>query len=171
MSLTTFVSWPRSFRSSEATDARRPCASSDEVRRRMQRQARRDTTPELALRRALWGRGLRYRVDVSPVAGLRRRADIVFSRARVAVFVDGCFWHSCPDHGSVPRANRGWWIAKLEANVRRDRDTDALLQSSGWTVIRVWEHEEQMHAADHVEAVLAAAARGCIHGDPNHLQV
>ncbi len=129
----------------------RPGASSDEIRRRMQRQARRDTKPELALRRELWRRGLRYRVDVAPISGLRRRADMVFTRARVAVYVDGCYWHSCPEHATVPKANREWWTAKLEANVARDRDTDVRLQSAGWQVVRVWEHEGIAAAADRVE--------------------
>ena len=83
----------------------------------MRANRRRDTGPELALRRELHRRGLRYRVDHAPIAGLRCRADIVFTRARVAVFVDGCFWHACPEHGNIPTANREWWQAKLELNV------------------------------------------------------
>src|SRR5262245_31016769 len=101
----------------------RPVASSPAIRARMQRQARRDTAPELALRRALHSRGLRYRVDAK-VVGARRRADVVFSTAKVAVFVDGCFWHTCPLHGTVPKSNRDWWVAKLAANAERDRATD-----------------------------------------------
>lgn len=120
----------------------------------MERQARRDTKPELALRRELWRRGLRYRVDVAPISGVRRRADVVFSGLRVAVYVNGCYWHSCPDHATVPKANRDWWVAKLEANVRRDRDTDLTLRSAGWEVVRVWEHEATTVAADRVEAVV-----------------
>lgn len=119
----------------------------------MQRQAGRDTKPELALRRELWRRGLRYRVDLAPISGLPRRADMVFSRARVAVYVDGCYWHSCPDHATVPKANRDWWVAKLEANVKRDRDTDARLRWAGWEVVRVWEHETIVDAADRIESV------------------
>jgi DNA mismatch endonuclease (patch repair protein) len=137
----------------------RPGASSEEIRRRMQRQARRDTKPELALRRELWRRGLRYRVDVAPISGLRRRADMVLSRARVAVYVDGCYWHSCPEHATVPKANREWWIAKLEANVARDRDTDARLTAAGWKVVRVWEHEPIEDAADRIEAVVRLRSR------------
>ncbi len=112
----------------------------------MERQVRRDTKPELALRRAVWRLGLRYRVDVAPIPG-RRRADLVFTRANVAVYVDGCFWHSCPQHATVPKANREWWVAKLQANVARDRDTDARLAERGWVVIRVWEHEDVDKAA------------------------
>lgn len=134
----------------------RPAASSEEIRRRMQRQARRDTKPERALRRELWRRGLRYRVDIAPISGLRRRADMVFTRARVAVYVDGCYWHSCPEHATVPKTNRDWWIAKLKANVARDRDTDARLVAAGWKVVRVWEHESVTAAADRIEVVTRA---------------
>lgn len=87
---------------------------------------------------------------------MRRRADIVFTRAKVAVYVDGCFWHSCPDHATVPKANRDWWIEKLAANVRRDRDTDERLHSAGWEVVRVWEHEDASQAADEVERIVRA---------------
>ncbi len=120
----------------------------------MERQARRDTKPELALRRELWRRGLRYRVDLAPIGGLRRRADLVFTRAMVAVYVDGCYWHSCPVHATIPKANRRWWIAKLAANVERDRDTDARLRDAGWMVVRVWEHEIVPEAADRVAAIV-----------------
>jgi DNA mismatch endonuclease (patch repair protein) len=120
----------------------------------MERQARRDTRPEVALRRELWRRGARYRIDVAPVPGIRSRADLVFPAAKVAVYVDGCYWHRCPDHATVPKANRDWWIAKLEGNVERDRDTDARLGSAGWEVVRVWEHEAISDAADRVEAVV-----------------
>jgi DNA mismatch endonuclease (patch repair protein) len=120
----------------------------------MERQARRDTDPELALRQELWRRGLRYRVDVPPIRGLRRRADLVFSRAKVAVYVDGCYWHSCPIHATVPKANREWWVAKLEANVVRDRDTDSRLGEAGWVVVRLWEHEAVLEAADRVQGIV-----------------
>jgi len=122
----------------------------------MQQQGRRDTAPELAVRREVWRRGLRYRVDVAPVRG-RRRADLVFTRAKVAVYVDGCFWHCCPLHATTPRSNQEWWTAKLDANVARDRATDEELSSAGWTVVRVWEHEEPAAAASRVEAALRTA--------------
>lgn len=125
-------------------------ASSPAVRRRMQDQRARDTSPELALRRLLHAAGLRYRVDRPPLPGLRRRADLVFGPARLAVFVDGCFWHSCPQHGNSPRTNQQWWADKLERNRRRDRDTDARLQAAGWQVLRVWEHEDPEEAAARV---------------------
>jgi DNA mismatch endonuclease (patch repair protein) len=111
---------------------------------------RRDTAPEVALRKALHKRGLRYRVDVPVIAGSRRRADVVFPRARIAVFVDGCFWHSCPQHATTPKTNREWWEEKLAANVARDRATDHQLAQEGWQVIRVWAHEEADTAAEAV---------------------
>lgn len=120
----------------------------------MRNQRRRDTSAELAIRREVWRRGLRYRVDVAPIPGLRRRADLVFSKRRVAVYVDGCFWHQCPIHATFPKANSDWWRAKLEANVARDRDTDRRLADLGWTVIRVWEHEQAAVAADRIEAAV-----------------
>lgn len=107
----------------------------------------RDTKPELALRRRLHARGLRYRVDAPPLATARRRADIVFVSARVAVFVDGCFWHRCPIHGTLPMSNRDYWQPKLDRNAERDRETDGLLKAAGWLVIRVWEHEDPAMAA------------------------
>jgi len=119
----------------------RPVPSSESVRRRFERQGRRDTKPELALRRRLHAMGLRYRVDRQLIKGLRRRADLVFAGPRVAVFVDGCFWHLCPEHGNLPKSNHDWWRDKLEANVARDRDTDHRLAEADWIVLRVWEHE------------------------------
>lgn len=126
-----------------------PVASSEEIRRRMATTKRRDTGPELALRSALHRMGLRFFVD-RRVLGRRRRVDIVFPTERVAVFVDGCFWHSCPVHGTIPRRNREWWIEKLDSNRARDADTDQTLRESGWTVMRFFEHEEVALAADAV---------------------
>lgn len=134
----------------------RPTPADDATKRRFQRQARRDTTPELLLRRELWRRGLRYRVD-HRVVGRRRRVDIAFTKARVAVFVDGCFWHSCPIHATRPKNNGEWWAAKLEANMTRDRATDRELVDAGWTVIRVWEHEPVVEAADRIERFVRTA--------------
>lgn len=125
------------------------------TRARMSRQRRRDTAPEMALRRELHRRGLRFFVDRAPIAGMRRRADLVFPRRRVAVYVDGCFWHRCPLHATAPKNNAQWWDEKLAANVRRDRDTDARLTDAGWTVVRVWEHEDATTAADRVQLFLA----------------
>jgi DNA mismatch endonuclease (patch repair protein) len=108
----------------------------------------------MALRRELHRRGLRYRVNVPPIRGLRCRADIVFSNRRVAVFVDGCFWHSCPEHGTTPVTNQSYWCAKLARNLERDRANDRALAEAGWTVVRVWEHESPLAAADRVVASL-----------------
>ena len=124
----------------------------------MQGNRKRDTRPELALRRELHRRGLRYRVDASPLPGLRCRADIVFTRPRVAVFVDGCFWHSCPEHGTRPSTNAVYWKAKIGRNVERDRRNDAHLSAEGWTVIRVWEHEDPAIAAQQIIGVLRFAS-------------
>jgi DNA mismatch endonuclease, patch repair protein len=119
----------------------------------MSRQRRSGTEPELELRRELHRRGLRYRIGYRlDVAGLtRRRADLVFTRQKVAVFVDGCFWHACPVHATSPKANEAWWAAKLAGNVARDRDTDSRLTAVGWSVVRIWEHESVGDAADRVE--------------------
>jgi DNA mismatch endonuclease (patch repair protein) len=129
-------------------------ASSSGARSRMQSQRARDTAPELKIRRLLYSAGLRYRVDRAPVAGLRRRADILFGRARVAVFIDGCFWHSCPEHGTKPKVNSARWEAKLLRNLERDRDTDQRIQRAGWMVVRVWEHEEPAAAAARIIATV-----------------
>lgn len=134
--------------------AERPVPSSPGVSARMSRARRRDTEPEMLVRREAHRRGLRYRVD-SPLPGMpRRRADMVFARRKVAVFVDGCFWHSCPAHTSIPRANRDWWLAKLHKNSERDRETDEHLNKLGWTVLRFWEHEEPIAVVDTVERVV-----------------
>lgn len=122
----------------------------------MQRQARRDTVPELALRRALHRLGLRYRVDRAVGPGVRRRADVVFGGAKVAVFVDGCFWHRCPQHATDPKANAQWWRDKLDRNVARDRETDATLAAQGWLVVRVWEHEDAVAAAARIAELVRA---------------
>lgn len=115
----------------------------DPVRSRNMAAVRRtDTKPELALRSALHRDGLRFRKDF-PIRldGARARPDIVFTRARIAVFVDGCFWHSCPQHGTRPATNTDYWNPKLERNAARDRRNTEALTSAGWTVIRIWEHD------------------------------
>ena len=131
-----------------------PVASSDEARNRMRANRSRDTKPEKQLRSLLHRQGFRFRVDISPIPGVRRRADIVFTRAKVAIFVDGCFWHGCPDHATWPKANAKFWREKIEANRRRDADTNAKFEEAGWTVIRVWEHEDPFSAARSVAAAL-----------------
>lgn len=114
----------------------------------------RDTSPELALRRRVHRLGLRYRVNERPLRSLRRTGDLLFRRAKLVVFVDGCFWHSCPDHGSLPATRQEWWTAKLERTVQRDRETNAALRAAGWTVLRIWEHEDMDEAAQRVVATL-----------------
>jgi len=121
--------------------AKRPKASSPDALRRMKATRRRDTAAEMAIRSALHTRGLRFRVDRSILPGVRRRADIVFVTAKVAVFVDGCFWHCCPIHQTYPKANMKWWTAKLQANRQRDADTNRQIREAGWFVARIWEHE------------------------------
>jgi DNA mismatch endonuclease, patch repair protein len=132
-------------------------ASTPGVRSRMQVQRTRDTAPEMAVRRLLHAAGLRYRVDRAPLKGVRRRADIVFGPAKVAVFIDGCFWHGCPEHGRPQtNANPEYWSAKMARNRARDEDTDARLIACGWLVVRAWEHEEPERVAANIEAVVRA---------------
>lgn len=133
--------------------------------RRMSHQRTRDTEPEMLLRRELHRRGLRYRVDASLPGLPRRRADILFTRARVAVFVDGCFWHGCPEHKTAPTTNGAWWAAKLARNIERDRETDAHLTSLRWTVLRVWEHEDIEQAATDIEQIVRSRQRRRVDGD------
>ncbi|WP_093577154.1 very short patch repair endonuclease [Amycolatopsis rubida] len=120
----------------------------------------RDTRPEKVLRSLLHAMGLRFRVCARPVAEVRRTADVVFPKARVAIFVDGCFWHGCPEHYRLPRTNTAYWDDKITGNQTRDRQTDELLQEAGWTVMRVWEHEDAAVAARKV-----ALAVSCAHDD------
>lgn len=131
-------------------------ASSDHTRRAMRGNKSRDTEPELAVRRLVHGMGLRYRVNARPLPLLRRTADLVFPKRRVAVFIDGCFWHGCPAHHRQPAANAEYWTAKVERNRARDRGTDAALNDAGWTVLRYWAHEEPDHVADEIYAVVTA---------------
>lgn len=128
-------------------------ASTEGSRRSMTSNRRRDTGPELAVRTLLHAVGLRYRVDFAPLGG-RRRADIVFTRAKVAVFIDGCFWHGCPLHATYPKRNSEYWLPKLRRNTERDRETDQSLLSAGWTVVRFWEHEDPGDVARQVEHLI-----------------
>lgn len=124
----------------------------------MQAAKQRDTAAELALRSELDRLGLRYVVDKSPIAGIRSRADVVFEANRVAVFVDGCFWHGCPEHGTWPKANGEWWREKIETNRRRDTATNQKLTEAGWKVIRVWSHEDTQAAADQIARMVFGTA-------------
>lgn len=123
-------------------------ATSEATRRSMQGNRGRDTGPEIAVRRIVHSRGLRYRVDARPLAALNRRADLVFSRAKVAVFIDGCFWHGCPDHHTVAKANATYWAEKVAGNRRRDLDTSERLKDAGWLVLRFWEHQPPSEVAE-----------------------
>ncbi|MFD9867114.1 very short patch repair endonuclease [Streptomyces niveus] len=116
-------------------------ASSAGRRRNMQAIRSRDTKPEQLIRRLVHAQGLRYRVAARPLPNLRRTADLVFRPVKVAVFIDGCYWHGCPDHYVAPRTNSGYWSGKVAGNISRDRDTDQQLSEAGWTVLRFWEHE------------------------------
>ncbi|GAB2742373.1 hypothetical protein GCM10027072_42650 [Streptomyces bullii] len=128
--------------------------SSPGVSARMSRQASKDTSVELAVRRLLHAAGLRYRVEY-PVPGMpRRRIDVAFPRAKVAVLIDGCFWHGCPQHATQPKANADWWRRKLDRNMARDRETTEHLLEAGWTVLRFWEHEAPAEVAVRVAAAV-----------------
>lgn len=120
----------------------------------MRKQVTYDTGPERALRTQLFRLGLRYRIHRRPVPELRRFADVLFPSARVAVFVDGCYWHGCELHKSVPQANAQFWRAKIEGNRTRDRETDSRLTELGWAVVRVWEHDEAGPAAVAIERLV-----------------
>lgn len=132
-----------------------PPASSAAVRKVMQANQS-GTKPELAVGSALHRRGLRYRKHVRPEPSLRCTADFVFRKARVAVFIDGCFWHGCPQHGRVPKDPTGYWGVKLRRNSERDRRNDEALTERGWAVLRFWEHDDPDAAAATVEACVRA---------------
>lgn len=127
-------------------------ASTAGVRRGMQSNRSRDTRPELAVRRELHRRGLRYFVDRAPVKGFRRRADLVFPGAKVAVMIDGCFWHGCPVHHTVSKTNASFWADKVRTNRARDVETTEMLTAAGWLVLRFWEHEDVSQVCDCVQA-------------------
>lgn len=129
-------------------------ASSPGARASMRSNRGRDTKPELALRSAAHALGLRYRVSARPLPHVRRTADLVFSSARVAVFLDGCFWHGCPEHHTVAATNAAFWAEKILTNRARDCDTDRKLADAGWTSIRVWEHEDPQQAAAKIRTIV-----------------
>ncbi|MDN3238682.1 very short patch repair endonuclease [Glycomyces tritici] len=132
-------------------------AFSEGVRKSMQSNKSRDTKPELALRRAVHALGFRYRVARRPLPQIRRTADMVFTREKIAVFLDGCFWHGCPEHHTKAKTNAEYWAEKVRRNRERDSETDALLAKAGWIALRVWEHEDPLQAAIRV----ADAIRSC----------
>lgn len=136
-------------------------ASSSGVRRSMRANRPRDTRPEVAFRSALHRAGLRYFKHRRPIPGVRCEPDVLFPGVRLAVFLDGCFWHQCPIHRAVrPRTNAEWWDAKLRANVQRDQKNDTALESAGWAVLRLWEHEPIDMAVSRV-ADRVAVLRAC----------
>lgn len=135
----------------------RPVASSSAASSRMRATRQRDTAPELAVRLELQAFGLEFGVDAKPIAGLSRRADLLFEPERVAVYLDGCFWHGCPLHGTWPKANAGYWRDKIRTNQARDRDSDLRLRGAGWTVLRYWEHEDVMTVARDINAAVVAS--------------
>jgi DNA mismatch endonuclease, patch repair protein len=128
--------------------------SSDAALARMKAAKPRDTKPEKAIRSILHKRGLRYQIDIRPIENLNRRADIVFRAAKVAVFVDGCFWHGCPIHGTQAKANAEFWKNKIERNQERDAETNQLLKKAGWKVVRVWEHEDPEKTSAKIQKIV-----------------
>ncbi|MFI7360885.1 very short patch repair endonuclease [Streptomyces sp. NPDC050149] len=128
--------------------------SSPGVSARMSRQASRDTAPEVAVRKLLHASGYRYRLNERVPHMSRRTIDIAFTRAKVAVFLDGCFWHGCPDHATQPKSNAEWWRQKLDRNMARDAETTTHLVGQGWTVLRFWEHQPPTQVAERVAEVV-----------------
>jgi DNA mismatch endonuclease (patch repair protein) len=133
-------------------------ASTPGTRASMQSNRGRDTSPEMIVRRRLHALGFRYRVSARPIPNVRRTADIAFTRAKVAVFIDGCFWHGCPEHYQAPARNAEFWLAKRLRNKERDAETDATLASDGWRCLRIWEHEVRT-APDEVVARIISVVR------------
>ncbi|CBG72741.1 conserved hypothetical protein [Streptomyces scabiei 87.22] len=131
-------------------------ASSAARRRNMQAIRNRDTKPEQLIRRLVHAQGLRYRVCARPLPDLRRTADLVFRPVKVAVFIDGCYWHGCPEHYVPPKTNSGYWSEKVLRNMTRDRDTDERLKEAGWLVLRFWEHEPSDLCANTIAANVIA---------------
>lgn len=128
----------------------------------MRGNKRRDTLPELRVRRLIHSAGLRYRIDYPPIPSNKRlRADIVFPRLRIAVFIDGCFWHGCPDHYVASRSNTSYWDAKIKNNKQRDDRTNRILKTAGWTVLRFWAHTPAEEAATQIIAVVTDHSRRC----------
>lgn len=134
-------------------------ASSPGTRASMRSNKGRDTSPELTIRRRLHAAGMRFRVSVRPLPTVRRTADILFTRAQVAVFIDGCFWHGCPEHYQAPVRNADFWIEKRRRNRERDAETDEVLRAAGWTALRFWEHDVKRDPDAVVAAITVAVER------------
>ncbi len=142
--------------------------SSPETSRRMAKVRQQGTDAEIALRSELYRRGLRYRVGYEVLKKPRRVADVAFPGLKIAVFVDGCFWHGCPEHATWPKRNAEFWRQKIETNRLRDADTNSRLRKIGWTVLRFWEHESPIEASDRVaKAVAMAKTRRCTSSGAN----
>ena len=142
-------------------------ASSPSTRKVMQANRRSDTGPELRYRRQLHALGIRFRVGVKVEPALRRTADVAIKSLRLAIFIDGCFWHGCPEHWSCPQTNEEFWSSKIAKNIRRDRETDQILRDKGWTVMRFWEHEEAGGAAQKTrEWIRATRSKGKVPPPP-----
>jgi DNA mismatch endonuclease (patch repair protein) len=135
-----------------------PGASSPELSRRMSTLRKRDNGPEMAVRRLLHAQGIGYRVCFRVPGQRRRTIDIAFPGARLAVYLDGCFWHGCPVHFHLPKANSGWWTAKLAMNAARDAAVGEQLAGLGWTVLRFWEHEPAEDVVARIRAELGRDA-------------
>lgn len=132
----------------------RPQAASALTHRKMAAVGRKDTPQEVAIRKELFRLGCRYKLHFRPLKDFRWTADIAFTKPKLLVFVDGCFWHGCPIHGSLPKTNREWWTAKIGRNVERDAEATRVLTARGWTVMRVWSHEAPSEAAKRIVQVL-----------------
>lgn len=149
----------KSVRPGLSIRSRAPQASSPAVRRVMQANTGRTTQPEAALRSAAHRLGLRYRVNTQPEAAIRCKADLLFCRARVCVFVDGCFWHGCPKHFTIPNQNREWWLEKITSNRLRDARHSRKLRRLGWRVLRFWAHDLEAHRLTVSATKIADAVR------------
>lgn len=156
LSKVDFLDMPSLSRDAQGGFVSKVKSSSIAASQRMALVRQKGTRAEINLRRLLHARGLRYRVQVPLLAKPRRVADIVFTRAKIAVFVDGCFWHGCPEHASWPKSNAGFWRDKIETNRLRDTDTDQRLKALGWKVVRIWEHENAGDAADRISTLVEA---------------
>lgn len=141
-----------------------PRPSSPETGKRLARVKQTNKSPEIALRQKLHARGLRYRVQASLLKRPIRTADIVFHAKKIAIFVDGCFWHGCPEHATWPKSNSAFWKDKILTNRARDQDTNRKFEEAGWTVLRVWEHEDPAKAADRIETLLNRDAKEAADG-------
>ncbi|WP_249336062.1 very short patch repair endonuclease [Sinomonas gamaensis] len=139
---------------SEEPDVVASWASTPAIRKTMQGNRSRDTAPELLVRRAVHAMGLRYRVAARPEPDLRRTADLVFTRARIAVFIDGCYWHGCPEHYIEPKRNVDYWRPKIARNRERDEETTAALTARGWRVLRFWSHEDPLAVAEAISTAV-----------------